>query len=278
MASYDSYVKTFTNTYKKKWDEDLAKSNSIYEQQKADIRNNYAGQLAEITSGYDDLNRQNAVQQEINKRQVAENMANLGLTDSGLNRTQLTATQLSYGNNKAKIDEDRQLSVDKLNREMASMLSTVDVNQSNAALSINNSYEKLIADAAKDAYKTDQAAITARIKASAKSSSGGSKSTKTIKNKGFDTAKHMEEAIDALESGDLQEYDRLVKYFYTSNDEYDDWWNNESDAAVKRVVEPYDTNKDSNVNVLDMVRAKKAKSNTESALRKVLTTGSFFGK
>lgn len=245
MASYDSYLKTYTDYYKKKWDEDIAKSNKMYEQQKADIKNNYAGQISEVSAGYDDAYRQNAVQQEVNKRQIEENMANLGLTDSGLNRTQETATQLSYANNKAKLDQNRQLSIDKLNREMASMLSSVDINASNAGASINANYQKMIADAANDAYKTDVAAETARQKAlldaqtarikaasssSSKSSGGGS--TKTIKNKGFDTAAHMEAAVEALKNGDFEEYDRLIKYYYTQNDETDAFWNDEAERMT----------------------------------------------
>lgn len=245
MASYDSYLKTYTDFYKKKWDEDLSKSKQMYDEQKRSIASNYDLQKNEVVNGYEDAYRQNAVQQEINKRQVAENMANLGLTDSGLNRTQMTATQLSYGNNKAKLDQNRQLSIDKLNREMASMLSSVDINASNAGASINANYQKMIADAANDAYNTDVAAETARqkalldaqtarIKAASSSKSSGSGSSKTIKYKGFDTAKHLDEAIEAIDEGDMDTFYKLIDYYYTPTNDTDTFWNGKVDEVVNR--------------------------------------------
>ena len=71
------------------------------------ITDDYNAQIANTEQSYDELIDQNAVQKIINERKIAENMANMGLTDSGLNRTQMTAAQLSYSNNRAKINQQR---------------------------------------------------------------------------------------------------------------------------------------------------------------------------
>ena len=56
---------------------------------------------------YDEIYDANAVNQYISERRVAESMANMGLTDSGLNATQQVALQTSRGNadNRARLQE-----------------------------------------------------------------------------------------------------------------------------------------------------------------------------
>ena len=54
--------------------------------------------IALLDGKYRSIYDENAVRQYIGERRVAENMANMGLTDSGLNRTQQTALQVSRGN------------------------------------------------------------------------------------------------------------------------------------------------------------------------------------
>jgi len=58
---------------------------------------------------YDEIYDTNAVNQYISEERVAENMANLGLTNSGLNATQLTAIETSRGNadNRARLQEQK---------------------------------------------------------------------------------------------------------------------------------------------------------------------------
>lgn len=47
----------------------------------------------------------NALREAINRKIVSENMANMGITDSGLNRTQQTALTLQRGNADAEVDQ-----------------------------------------------------------------------------------------------------------------------------------------------------------------------------
>ena len=58
----------------------------------------YQTQIEQLPSQYQKLYDTNAVQELVNRRQVQETMANMGLTDSGLNRTQQTAIAIQRGN------------------------------------------------------------------------------------------------------------------------------------------------------------------------------------
>jgi hypothetical protein len=129
MATTKSKNLTGEKYYKKLKDKDLKVSNELYDNQVKSINRDYDTQIFEQGKAYEDQYRENAVQKEINKRQVAESMANLGLTDSGLNRTQQTAVQLSYGNNKANIDRQRQSGIDSLNYSRRQALDTTEQNR-----------------------------------------------------------------------------------------------------------------------------------------------------
>lgn len=60
-----------------------------------------------------------AVQRELDRRQIQETMANMGLSRSGLNATQQTAVQLSAGNKMASAAVQRQAAVDALKKSLA---------------------------------------------------------------------------------------------------------------------------------------------------------------
>lgn len=120
---------------------DIAKSNEIYKQQGDTLTSIYEGTIADNEKEYEDLNRVNDVQKLINEREVAENMANLGLTDSGLNRTQQTAVILSHSNERSRIAREKQAMVNSLTRELTSKLSENETDRANAELAINKQYD-----------------------------------------------------------------------------------------------------------------------------------------
>ncbi len=76
----------------------------------------YRDQLGKADLEYQALYDANAVNELITQRQVEERMANLGLSDSGLNRTQLTATAVTRSTADASVDRQKQTYVDRLNR------------------------------------------------------------------------------------------------------------------------------------------------------------------
>lgn len=110
MASivYDDYLSSankYLDTYKKQSLKDLE---DLYKNQADSVTSEYDTKIGNVSTAYEDRYKENAVQKLINERQVAENMANIGLTDSGLNTTQQTAVQLSYANQKGATDRAKQ--------------------------------------------------------------------------------------------------------------------------------------------------------------------------
>ena len=91
-------------------------------------------------------------------------MANLGLTDSGLNRTQQTAVQLSYANSKNKIDVTRQKAIDSLTASLADAISKIDTDKLSAAENIRSSYDNSWRSSAQSTYATELEEETKRQK------------------------------------------------------------------------------------------------------------------
>ena len=110
-----------------------------------------ANTIADYASDYE----RNAVQKLINEKKVAETNANLGLTDSGLNRTQQTAVQLSYANQKSKLDLARQQALDKLSSDLASYVTSINNQREADKLSVNKFYDQQSNTIATELYNTD---------------------------------------------------------------------------------------------------------------------------
>ena len=106
---------------------ELETVDKFYDTSAQNIKNDFGAQIEETERSYEDLFDQNEVQRIVNERQIAENMSSLGLTDSGLNRTQQTANQLSYSNAKSKLSVQKQAAIDNLARVMQSSLSSLEV-------------------------------------------------------------------------------------------------------------------------------------------------------
>lgn len=145
---YDIYKKQGTARQKA----DVAASDKMYDTQRQQTQNTYNRQIKDTNNSYEDMYRENAVQKLINEREIAEDIAGLGLTDSGLNRTQQTAVQLSYANGKNKIDVNRQKAVDTLTASLADAISSIDANKLAAAEKIRSSYESSWNSAAQSTY------------------------------------------------------------------------------------------------------------------------------
>lgn len=145
---YDIYKKQGTARQKA----DVAASDKMYDTQRQQTQNTYNRQIQDTNNSYEDMYRENAVQKLINEREIAEDMAGLGLTDSGLNRTQQTAVQLSYANGKNKIDVNRQKAVDTLTAALADAVSQIDANKLADAEKIRSSYESSWNSAAQSTY------------------------------------------------------------------------------------------------------------------------------
>lgn len=83
-----------------------------YDKTNETYRANAENQIQTQKQEYRGLHDQNAVQELLDRRYTNEAMANAGLTDSGLNRTQQTAITLARGNRDASLTRQQQAAQD----------------------------------------------------------------------------------------------------------------------------------------------------------------------
>ena len=162
---YNDYLTQAKKYYSSKRDEEKLRRNAIYDEQAKVLNDTYNAEISNAKKSYEDLYRENAVQKTINEREVAENMANMGLTDSGLNRTQQTAVQLSYANNRGNITRQKQAEVDYLARTLAAELSKIEQNRISDMATIDQTYDNYETSMANENYKSALDAETANTKA-----------------------------------------------------------------------------------------------------------------
>ncbi len=165
VKSFEEYEKELKKSYAPQEAEAIAANEQKYATEKKLTTDTYNRQIDETSKAYEDLYDENAVNRLVNEREVAENMANLGLTDSGLNRTQQTAVQLSYANSKNKIDVTRQKAIDSLTASLADAITKLDIEQNDNAASIKSNYAALASEGAQDMYNNAVKEETKRIQA-----------------------------------------------------------------------------------------------------------------
>ena len=177
--SVETYYKRNLAAMDENLKRDLADNDTLYGNQAKVIKENYGLEIDTKNQAYDEDLRANEVQKFINMREVAENNANLGLTDSGLNRTQSTAVQLSASNNAAKIERDRNNMVRALEVEMNRYLTENENSRISSAASIQKGYEDSAMSAAVDQYKAETDAAAKATEAAIKAQTEASKEAKT---------------------------------------------------------------------------------------------------
>lgn len=118
----------------------------------ANTQSYYDKQIGDTKTEYESKYERNAVQKLINEKQIAEKNANLGLTDSGLNRTQQTAVQLSYANQKGDIDLARQSALDNLTLAMTDAITKLTNQKQSGIMDIENKWNDISTQQGTDAY------------------------------------------------------------------------------------------------------------------------------
>ncbi len=159
--AYQDYVKNITqqnqkaltkklNAINTNADNNVATINSQYDNQGKILTEQYEAQKKETSDSYESALRTNEVQKLINERAVARRSAELGLTDSGLNRTQQTAVQLSYGNQKGDLELQRQKAVATLAATMRAKMADIENNRSSAITQIETNRNNSLMQAESD--------------------------------------------------------------------------------------------------------------------------------
>lgn len=160
---FEDYQKAANESFATDRDAEKGVINSAYDVSKANAQAVNDKAVNDTKVGYESEYQKNAVQKLINEKKVAETNANLGLTDSGLNRTQQTAVQLSYANQKGKIDLARQGALDDLALNLTSALTEIETNRSVDLLTADQKYNDKAYLAAQTNYNNDLTALNNQI-------------------------------------------------------------------------------------------------------------------
>ena len=107
---------------KKSDDEVIQQINAAIDRATASSTNPYKTQMEQLPSQYQSLFDAKAVQELVGRRQVQEAMANMGLTDSGLNRTQQTALSVQRGNADASVRLAQQQKTQELQDKISQLV------------------------------------------------------------------------------------------------------------------------------------------------------------
>lgn len=159
----EDYVKAANESFAADRDAEKGVKNSAYDTAKANAQAVNDKAVTDTKTNYESKYQKNAVQKLINEKQVAEKMSNLGLTDSGLNRTQQTAVQLSYANQKGKIDLARQSALDELALNLTSALTEIETNRSVDLLETDQKWNDKGYSVGQTNYNNDLSVINDRI-------------------------------------------------------------------------------------------------------------------
>ena len=142
---------------------DKAANAELHDEQKKQVEDAYKVSVLDTHSSYVPAYNEAAIQKKITEKQIAENMANLGLTDSGLNRDQQTAVQMSYNRQKNTLDNQRRSAVDALTRQLASEVSSILQSKLSADNAIDQSYENFASEQATKIWNTQVEEETKRL-------------------------------------------------------------------------------------------------------------------
>lgn len=126
----------------------------------------YGKAIDDTKMAYESEYQKNAVQKLINEKQIAERNANLGLTDSGLNRTQQTAVQLSYANQKGNIDLAKRAKLDELSQNLATSLANIEQSRITSLADLDTNIQSQAQSNAMNRYNTNVDANTKMFSAS----------------------------------------------------------------------------------------------------------------
>lgn len=148
----DEYAKTNLSAVEKRIAEQQKKNTAMSNQYIKDVNsivdtnisnavNKVQGEINKLPTQYQSGLDANAIQQKINERQIAERMANMGATDSGLNRTQQTAINIQRSNADAAIRQQMYSATASLKEQIANLYASGELqkaeNQANAQYELN---------------------------------------------------------------------------------------------------------------------------------------------
>lgn len=114
----------------------------------------YQTQIEQLPEAYQKQFDANAVQELVGRRKVEEAMANMGLTDSGLNRTQQTALSVQRGNADAAARLEQQKKTQELQDKIAQLIEAGAAQKQQQAAGVLSNTSNWFNDALASSYNT----------------------------------------------------------------------------------------------------------------------------
>lgn len=193
--SFDEWLKEVKKQNEALLNEKINVNNQKIEQEIVTAKNEYNDRMLQTEKDYGELYDLNEIQNIINKKQLEQRMADVGLGKSGLNATQNTALQLSYANTKLKFNQKEQAAIGSLKNQLSQFVLDAQNRKKENELKLRSEFEEDANKQAKELYKLQLDAENK--KTSGKSSSNGGKTNKdevikTFKNSFKDINKNYE--------------------------------------------------------------------------------------
>lgn len=173
--AYTSAANTYIDAINNSSSQYIDSLTSLNNQQNEQLTQTTEQQIQGTRQQYQKAYDYNAINSELQQRQVADRMANLGLTDSGLNMTNQTAIAVSringdnsvtqqYNNAVSTLRSNLQQALAENNRTLATNVANINKETADNVANINSSLATTIAD-----IDTDTAQSTYEIDANNKS-------------------------------------------------------------------------------------------------------------
>ncbi len=153
--SYIEYLKEILSSQEDTKKQHISASDGEYDLLKSQVKSDKGKNMAEIDLSYGALVDAENVKKLINERKISEAAANMGLTDSGLNRTQQTASQLSHSNRVSGLFAQRRAQVDALKRATDMKLQEIEEKRLKKNADIEQGFLESAQKVASDLYNAE---------------------------------------------------------------------------------------------------------------------------
>lgn len=153
MPDKNKIRKETEQQYNPERNKELSLNNTDFDSQKQSVTKKYKRSIDEAGDAYAPLYSEASVQKYINEKQIAENMANLGLADSGVKNLYREGIRNTYLNTEGRLNLSRQKDISSLSAELSDAVADIENQRALKKREINSRYDSLINQTAEAKYK-----------------------------------------------------------------------------------------------------------------------------
>ena len=230
--TYDEYLADQLAASKKQTDEFAARrktlaeeaarvSDAFYDAAIETSRKDHEASAKQTEDSYRSVYDANAVNELVMRREIQEAIANMGLTDSGLNATQQTAVSLQRGRADSEATRQKQAAVDAIMRELDRERAQYTAKKTAASheifeqadadiLSFGNSADEAASKTALSLYEVDREAEAAGSAAGQQEGSDGQSPAR--QNDGYLRDGYFDPTSGNPRAGDVVAYERVTSW------------------------------------------------------------------